>query len=87
MIDLNEMREHLLDAPDGHLDACMKPLIEKWGESPSSLQILEVLDNCIYSGLASGVVVTVLETLLNYVLKLENKELSDIVPLATWRTV
>jgi hypothetical protein len=80
-----ELKEHLLVAPDGHLDASMKPLIEKWNDTPTAIQILEVLDHCIYSALASGIVVTLLQTMLEYALKNENKVLSDIEPLATWR--
>jgi DNA-binding transcriptional ArsR family regulator len=82
---MNTLTDLLLLAPDGQLDASMKTLIEKWDEEPTSIQILEVLDNCIYSALASDFVVSVLQALLDKQLNQENKKLDDIVPLATWR--
>ena len=51
---MKALKEALLKAPDSQLDACMFPLIEKWDDNPTALQILEVLDECIYSALASG---------------------------------
>jgi hypothetical protein len=82
---MSEMKQLFLTAPDGQLDACMKPLIEKWDDEPTSLQILEVLDHCIYSALASGFVVTVLQTMYDAALKVEGKTHEDNLVNATWR--
>ena len=79
------MKEMLLKAPDGQLDAAMHPLIAKWDENPTSLQILEVLDHCIHGALASGFVVTVLQSLYDSALLKEGKIHADNEPLATWR--
>jgi hypothetical protein len=60
--------------------------MEEWPDSPSSLQILEVLDKSIYGSLASGFVVSLLQWMYDSTLKHENKTHEDNVPLATWRT-
>jgi hypothetical protein len=82
---MSSMKEMLLQAPDGQLDACMHPLISKWDENPTSLQILEVLDHCIYGALASGFVVTVLQSLYDSALQKEGKTHAQNEALATWR--
>jgi hypothetical protein len=82
---LGEVIEMLLEAPDSQLDSSVFPLIEGWDNPPTSLQILEVLDKCVYYGLASGFVIDILDTLLNDRLEDEGKTLHDIEELATWR--
>ena len=82
---MKALKEALLKAPDSQLDACMFPLIEKWDDNPTALQILEVLDECIYSALASGFVIVLLETMLDVAIKEENTILDDIVLNAVWR--
>lgn len=82
---MNELKQILLTAPDSQLDHCMFPLIEKWNDIPTALQILEVLDHCIHASLASGVVITVLQTLLDNALAGEKKTLEEVVEHAHWR--
>ena len=82
---MTPIAEPFLEAPDEQLDASMKPLIEKWSDPPTSLEILEVLDKCIFSSLASGLVVTALQMFYNRALQAEGKTHEDNVPLATWR--
>lgn len=84
-ITVNEIIQLLRIAPDSQLDNSIQQLIDKWSDTPSSLQILEVLDRCIFGSLSSGFVVDVLERMLYETLKLENKTLEDILPNATWR--
>lgn len=79
------MKEMLLKAPDDQLDRSMLSKIEDWYDPPTSLQILEVLDQCIYCSLASGFVIKVLNILLDEALKNENQTLEDILPSAHWR--
>jgi hypothetical protein len=82
----SELKQLLLAAPDTQLDAQMLPLIEKWDEpNPTSLQILEVLDQCIFASLASGFVVSLLQTLYDAALKNEGRTHEQNEPLATWR--
>lgn len=80
-----EIITHLLAAPDSQMDAAMKPLIEKWGDPPTPLQILEVLDHCINGGLASGFVVKVLQILYDTACKEANVTHEEVVKDAVWR--
>lgn len=80
------IKDMLLKAPSGQLDPSMFPLIQKWDDPPTSLQLLEVLDKCIFSALASGFVVTVLQGLYEEALVREGKTHSDNESLAAWRT-
>lgn len=82
---MKEIVDHLLKAPDSQLDACMKPLIEKWGNPPTALQILEVTDHCIHGSLASGFVVALLQTLYDMQCKAEGTTHAEVVKQATWR--
>lgn len=82
---MTSMKELLLKAPDGQLDACMFPLIEKWDEPATAIQLLEVLDKVIYGALGSGFVVTLLQTLYGEALRREGKTDAEVVALATWR--
>lgn len=75
----------LLTAPDTQLDANMKPLIEKWSEPPTPIQILEVLDHCIHGALASGIVITVLQLMYKDACDQANTTHEEIVKNATWR--
>lgn len=78
--------ELICEAPESQLDASMVTLIRSWNYEPTSLQILEVLDHCTYSALASDFVMSVLDTMLDLRLKEEGKTMEEIVPSATWRT-
>jgi hypothetical protein len=77
--------EYLMNAPDTQLDKAMKLLIAKWSDPPTPLQILEVLDHCIYGSLASGFVVTLLQTSYDIVCKKDGVTHEDVVKNATWR--
>jgi hypothetical protein len=85
MSPLKQIKDALLKAPDTQLDAGMFPLIERWDDEPTTLQVLEVLDNCVYAGLASGFVIVLLENLLDMALTRENTTKEEVVKLATWR--
>jgi hypothetical protein len=80
-----EMVKHLLDAPDTQLDAAMKPLIEKWADPATPLQILEVLDHCIHGSLASGFVVTLLQIMYDTACKREGTTHEEVLKGAAWR--
>lgn len=79
------LKELLLVAPDHQLDASVKPLIEKWDEEPTSIQILQVLDDCAYAALASGFIMSLLESLLKEAIQRENTTYEAVVAKATWR--
>lgn len=78
--------ELLCEAPESQLDASMVTLMRSWEGTPTSLQILEVLDQCTYGALASDFVLSVLDAMLNLRLEEEGKTMEEIVPLATWRS-
>lgn len=82
---MKDLIEHLLNAPDEQIDAKMKPLIQKWSDPPTPLQILEVIDHCIHGSLASGVIVMGLQIIYENRLKAENTTHEEVVKLATWR--
>jgi len=85
-VSLDEgLRELLLEAPDTQLDASMKPLIEKWDNPAKARQILEVLDHCIFSALASGLIVTSLELLYQEACEAEGTTHEEVIKDAPWR--
>ena len=83
---MKEIIQLLIEAPDHELDAQAVEIIKTWGEKPTALQILEVLDKCVYCAWASGFTMQVLNVLYDAALKNEGKTHEDLVPLATWRT-
>lgn len=83
---MDELKELLLQAPDGQLDKGIKPLIEKWSEPPKALEVLEVLDQCVHGGLASPFTMMVIENIMNEAIKTENTKYEEVVKQATWRT-
>lgn len=79
------LKSCLLAFSDDILDASMKPLIEKWVEPPTSLQVLEVLDHCIYAVLASSFIISCLQVFYNSRLKEEGRTHEQNIPDAIWR--
>lgn len=75
----------LLQSSDTQLDPKMLPYIQKWSNPPTALQILEVLDLCIFGALASGFIVKLLQVLYDQRCVEENVVHEDLVKLATWR--
>jgi len=63
------LKDCLLDAPDGQLDASTFKIIKEWGEVVTAQELLLLLDDCAAFALASGFVMTVLHEFLLLVLK------------------
>lgn len=80
------LRDLFLELKDEQLDAAMFPLIRKWDDPPTALQLLEVLDHCIHGALASSFIVTTLQVLYDGALKREGTTHDEMAKLATWRT-
>jgi hypothetical protein len=79
-------KELLLNAPEGHLDPGVRPLIEEWhGDSPTAVQALKLLDNCARYALASEFTMRVLEVALQQALTREGLTREDVVNQAIWR--
>jgi hypothetical protein len=74
-------------APATEIDPSMLPLIAKWDSPmPTALQVLEVLDICIYSALASSFAISALQSTYEGCLKIEGSTHEDVVKHATnWR--
>ena len=72
-------------APHGEIDTFAVDKMKTWGELPSSLEVLEILDMCIYGALASPIAITAIKQLYSYLLESENKTHDDNVPYAHWR--
>lgn len=83
--EIKIIKELFSDAPDSHLDKSMVDLIKSWGDDPTPLQLLEVIDKCIYASLSSGFVLGILQTIYDNELKRLGKTHEDLVPLAIWR--
>ncbi len=83
----DDIREALCAAPDSQLDAAMFPLIRKWDDPPTTLQVLEVLDACIHGSLASSFVIKVLQGLYDSACKREGVTHDQVVTHASWRTM
>lgn len=79
------LKSTILVSPESHLDSSVKPLIENWDEEPTSLQVLEVLDKCVYGGLASGMMIQLFNSIYDSALVKEGKVHNDNVPIAAWR--
>lgn len=82
---LKDLKANLQTAPTEQLDACMQPLIEKWEATPTALQILEVLDHCIHSSLASGLVIELLQRTYETACTVEGLTNNEVVKQAHWR--
>jgi hypothetical protein len=75
----------LLSAPEHLLDASMKTLVEKWSETPTPIEILEVLDHCVHGALAAGMVVTMLQIMYKEACDGANTTHEEVVKNAVWR--
>lgn len=75
----------LANAPETQLDASMRQLVKGWSSPPKAIEILEVLDKSIFSSLASGFVVTLLQLSYDDACKNENITHDELVKLAVWR--
>jgi hypothetical protein len=84
--DFTNLIELLLVAPEDQLDPSMLPLIEKWDRpTPKAVQVLEVLDKCIYSAVCTDFVVGVFQTIYDNALENEKTTHAEIEKLAVWR--
>lgn len=70
---------------DRDFDPIAKNLVKKWSTPAKSIQVLEVLDICIFSSLTSNFYITILTILYHMCLKNEGVTHSDLQKLAVWR--
>ncbi len=81
----DEMTTELLKLSDMHLDARMRPSMERGSNPPKALQGLEVLDLCIFGSLSSGFTTQVLQVMYDGCCADEKTTHEEVVKLATWR--
>lgn len=77
----NKLRVLLLAASETHLDPRMKALVKKWSDPPTAAEILAVLDQCIYSSLASGIAVATMQMTLDITLMEEGATIEEVAAL------
>lgn len=82
---MDTIKSLLLEAPDGHMSASVKTLIEKWDDEPKSLNVLELLDAIVLTGGGSAFLMGILQELLTRTLNKEGVSLEETITLATWR--
>lgn len=81
----NDIKSSLMNLSDASLDASMIELIKNWSIPFKAIEILEVLDKSIFSSLASGTIIVLLQALLDESLKNENITHEKLVKNAYWR--
>jgi hypothetical protein len=84
-MDYENMLKTLLQLSDDALDNNIKVLIRNWNFNPSALQILEILDKCIYGSLCDSFCIKLFEILLESKIKEENTTYDEVVKKAYWR--
>lgn len=82
---MQNLKTLLLSAPEDQMDPSLKPIIEKWTETPTALNILELLDAAVHGGAASGFVVQALQGFLEVAIVNENTTYDAVVAQAYWR--
>lgn len=82
---INSMIDALLKMSDRAFDDSMKVLVRKWDSPPTSVQLLEVIDKCVYSSLTSSAVLYALQVLYDDTVKREGTTHDEVVKKATWR--
>lgn len=84
-MDYENIIKTLLEMSDDALDDKIKIIIRNWNYKPSALQILEVLDKCVYGSLCNSFCIKVFEILLEDKIKEENTTYDEVVKKAFWR--
>ena len=86
-IDVQGLIENFLDAPEGHMDASMKPKFKALAENldRKAVDLLRIIDECVYGSLCSDFSVYVLNTTWKAMLEKEGKTQEQGFAEATWR--
>ena len=82
----SELKELMLQAPEGQIDPSILPTIEKWSDPIKAVEILETLDRAVFCGGASDFAMQVFNILLDEAIAEEGTEYADVVARAVWRT-
>lgn len=84
-MNFEDLKKVLLAAPSNQLDDSVKPLLEAWDDPPTPLQVLEVVDKCVRSALASGFALSTLQGVYEMVCRHNGVTHEEVVKQATWR--
>lgn len=72
-------------APDDQLDKGLQDIVGRWDDSPTPIQILELLDAVIHGGAGSGFTVSALQLMYSSACAKNEVKHEEVVQLATWR--
>lgn len=86
-INIQGLIENFLEAPEDHMAASMKPKFKALAENPDrkAVDLLRILDECVYGSLCSDFSVYVLHTTWDAMLKQEGKTQEQGFTEAIWR--
>lgn len=82
---MDECAKILCSVSDREMDPRAKALIRKWADPPRALEILQVLDACVYAALTSDFWVKAMDIMLNEACEREKVTRADLLAQATWR--
>ena len=82
---MKNLKDILLSYFTESFNQSLREKIELWENPPKAIQILEILDECIYGALATGSIIIILEASLKNAMNKENTNLEELLKSATWR--
>lgn len=84
-MDMETMKELFARAPEVEIDPSLQPIIQRWDDEPSAVQVLELLDHGTHSGGLSDFVISALRIMLTQAMNSEGLAWNDLVAKVTWR--
>lgn len=81
----SELRSLLENAPETQIDKSIQEMIKTWSPTPTSLEILKVLDQAAHFSLASDFAMQALDFLFQEALVREGTTREAVISQATWR--
>jgi hypothetical protein len=84
---MQNIRNVLLAAPPEHLHPSILCYIKKWSDVPKAIEVLQVLDLCIFSSLGSDFAIRLLQLVYDSALEIENIVHEEVLINAHWRNV
>jgi hypothetical protein len=75
----------LLAYDDRSFDPSMKTLVQKWSIPIKPIELLEVIDRCVFGSLCSGVVLSGLQLVYDRQLEVFGLTHENVVKEAVWR--
>ena len=79
------LKELYLQAPESQVDPELLCYVRKWGDEPTAIQALELLDQVVWTGGASGYFCQTLRVVLDKKLADEGITFEQLCEQAPWR--